>query len=281
MTGANGRLGSAVVRALGARKHVAWSRPDYDLDSPNAARRLLERDNPALVIHCAAWTNVDGCALDPLQAERRNGAAVGELADACVARETGLVVVSTNEVFDGERTDEHPYTEIDTPRPINPYGASKLSGERAASEAYRDRSGLWIVRTAWLFGAPGSDFPMKIVAAADRLPQDEPLDVVSDEVGSPTFASDLAIGLIALVGVTSGGLYHLVNDGRASRFEWAKRVLGRTRPERALRAISRTTFTRPSKAPAWGVLGSDRVPREVVMRPWTEALDEYLGDVAA
>jgi dTDP-4-dehydrorhamnose reductase len=114
------------------------------------------------------------------------------------------------------------------------------------------------------------------VAAADRLPPGEPLAVVSDEIGSPTFASDLAAALLALVEVTSGGLYHLVNEGRASRFEWATRVLARTRPDRSLRPISRTAFSRPSTAPAWGVLGSVRAPREARMRHWAEALDEYL-----
>jgi dTDP-4-dehydrorhamnose reductase len=277
VTGANGRLGSALIRALGARNHVAWTRPEYDLDSPHAAERLLDRDRPALVFHCAAWTNVDGCALDPQLAERRNATAVGELADACAALQVSLVVISTNEVFDGERTDRRGYTEGDAPRPINAYGASKLAGERAAADAFNRRAGLWIVRTAWLFGPPGNDFPMKIVAAADRLPPDEPLAVVSDEVGSPTFASDLAVALLALVEVTGGGLYHLVNEGRASRYEWATQVLARARPDRSLRPISRTAFSRPSRAPAWGVLGTERAPREAYMRHWTEAVDEYLA----
>jgi dTDP-4-dehydrorhamnose reductase len=190
------------------------------------------------------------------------------------------VLVSTNEVFDGERADECGYTEADAPRPINAYGASKLAGERAATHAFDGASGLWIVRTAWLYGQPGNDFPLKIIAAADRMPAGEPLNVVADEIGSPTYATDLAAALLALIDVTRGGLYHLVNDGRASRFEWAKRVLGRTRPERSLRAISRTSFSRASKAPAWGVLGSDRSPRAAAMRPWTEAMDEYLREVA-
>ena len=277
VTGANGRLGSALIRALSGSNYVAWSRPDYDLDSPRAAAHLLDRDRPAIVFHCAAWTNVDACALDPSLAERRNAKATQELAEACAARDTRLVLLSTNEVFDGQRTDRRGYTEADATGPINPYGASKLAGERAALDAFAGGPGLWIVRTAWLFGPPGNDFPMKIVAAADRLPPGAPLEVVSDEIGSPTFTSDLAQALLALVTSTNGGLYHLVNKGQASRFEWAERALAQARPERPLRPISRSAFSRPSRAPAWGVLDTGRSPRESGMRHWTEALDEYLA----
>ncbi len=122
------------------------------------------------MINCAAWTNVDGCALDPGLAMRRNGAAVGELAAACVSGGSAMLHISTNEVFDGRRVDGVGYVERDEVRPINPYAASKAAGERLAKDAF-DRGGrsgrLWIVRTAWLFGPPGNDFPSKMISAAD------------------------------------------------------------------------------------------------------------------
>ena len=193
-------------------------------------------------------------------------------------RRIGLI--STNEVFDGERTDGRGYTEADPPGPINPYGASKLAGEREASKAYEDQGDRWIVRTAWLYGPPGNDFPNKILAASDRLPPGEPLSVVEDEIGSPTFARDLAEALLNLIDLTDGGQFHLVNNGRASRLDWAARLLGRLRPDRPLKPISRTAFSRPSKPPAWAVLESIAMPDHARLRHWTDATDAYLPELA-
>ncbi|MGZ6315106.1 MAG: sugar nucleotide-binding protein, partial [Candidatus Limnocylindrales bacterium] len=113
VTGAGGRLGSALVKALGGSSFVeevlAWDLPEHDLDDPASAQRLIGTERPDAVVHCAAWTDVDGCALDPVLALRRNGIAVDEIARACVGVEAGLVLISTNEVFDGSRTNETPY----------------------------------------------------------------------------------------------------------------------------------------------------------------------------
>ncbi|MGZ4612945.1 MAG: SDR family oxidoreductase, partial [Kineosporiaceae bacterium] len=204
ITGARGRLGRALMAHLvsAGQPAVAWDRPEYDLDSPGAATPLLARDRPGLVIHCAAWTDVDGCARDPETAMRRNARAVRELAEATAAAGARLVVVSTNEVFDGTRADGRAYREDDPVEPPNAYGASKLAGERAAVVAF-GRTGrqtdLWVFRTAWLFGPGAPDFPAKILAAADRLPPGDALPVVADEVGSPTYAPDLAAALLDLI----------------------------------------------------------------------------------
>jgi dTDP-4-dehydrorhamnose reductase len=280
VTGAGGRLGTALMTAR--PDAISWGRPDHDLDEPSSAARLLDRDEPDLVIHTAAWTDVDGCAREPDVALRRNGEATGALARACAERGVGLLVVSTNEVFDGDRTDCQGYLEDDPTGPRNPYGASKLAGELAAREAFGDGPGLWIARTAWLYGPPGNDFPTKIVAAADRLPEGEALPVVSDEVGSPTFAVDLAAAILALIAATDGGIYHLVNNGAVSRLKVAEHVLGRLRPERAVRPISRTEFTRASDPPPWAVLDNGRAAAAgVTIRGWTDALDTYVDGLAA
>jgi dTDP-4-dehydrorhamnose reductase len=275
VTGANGRLGTAIVERW--PDAIPWSRPAYDLDSSDPMP-LLERDRPSLVVHCAAWTDVDGCARDPQLARRRNADAVARMAKACVARGVRLVVVSTNEVFDGDRTDGRGYVETDLPRPRNPYGVSKLGGEQAASEAFGGWAGLWIIRTAWLYGPPGADFPSKVIAASDRLRPGEALPMVADERGSPTSTGDLATALLALVEATVGGLYHLVNAGAASRLEIAERVLGRCRPERQLRPISRGDFVRASDPPPWAVLDASHAEAAagVRLRDWQEALDEHL-----
>jgi len=288
VTGANGRLGRAVIDALARRgiESVGWSRPQYDLDDPDAGDRVVAGQHPGTVIHAAAWTAVDDCARHPDVAMRRNSQAVAELASACAAQGVRLVLISTNEVFDGERTDGQGYAEGDEPRPLNAYGISKLAGEQAASTAFDDQDGsrdLMVVRTAWLFGPPGNDFPAKILAAADRLPPDEPLRVVSDEVGSPTYASDLADALVELVaGHAPGGVYHLVNDGHASRLDVARRVLQACRPGRDTLPISRNDFSRPSIPPAWGVLRSTRPEAEAPgMRSWQQAIDAYAPSLCA
>jgi dTDP-4-dehydrorhamnose reductase len=275
ITGSGGRLGRALHEATAA---LRWGRPDIDLDDPDCWPSLLERDHPDLVIHAAAMTDVDACARQPELALRRNGEATAALAAACQARGIGLVVISTNEVFSGAREDGQGYVESDDPAPPNPYGASKLAGEVGAMRAFDGSTGLWIVRTAWLYGPPGNDFPDKIVAAADRLPEDEPLPVVADELGSPTYTKDLALAILALLTGAEGGVFHLADTGVASRRDWADRVLAVRRPGRATRPISASQFTRASTPPRWGVLSSERAAAlGVVMRDWRAALDEYLG----
>ncbi|HET7677759.1 MAG TPA: dTDP-4-dehydrorhamnose reductase [Candidatus Limnocylindrales bacterium] len=283
VTGAGGRLGRALMARLreSGREAAGWGRPDYDLDDPTAAARLVARDRPAVVIHAAAWTDVDGCAREPEIAMRRNAAAAAELAEACAQAGTALVVVSTNEVFDGERSDGQGYSEADAPRPINPYGASKLAGEVAARRAYAaagKSAPLWIVRTAWLYGPPGNDFPSKILAAARRLPPGEPLRVVTDETGSPTYAPDLATAIVRLLDAAPGGVYHLAGLGAASRHAWAQRVLAAAGLDAPLMAAFRADFPRASTPPAWAVLDSSLAAGlGISLRPWQDAFDEYAG----
>lgn len=281
VSGARGRLGSALVaelRRTGAEV-VAWSRPDYDLDDPGSADRLVGRDRPALVYHAAAWTDVDGCAREPELAMRRNGLATTEMARACVDAAIDLVYVSTNEVFNGERLDGQGYDERDEPQPPNEYGLTKRAGEIGVENAFRESGGVaWIARTSWLFGPPGNDFPARITAAADRLDPGQPLRVVADEVARPTYAPDLAAALVALTEVAPAGTYHLANEGPASRYEWAQQVLRRCRPAVELEPIKLADYPRASTPPRWGVLDTSAATRlGVSMRPWPEPLDDYLG----
>jgi dTDP-4-dehydrorhamnose reductase len=283
------------------RQVLAWDLPEHDLDDPTSAQRLVSQYRPDAVIHAAAWTDVDGCARDPALAMRRNGTAVGEMAEACVSSGAALVMVSTNEVFDGLRTDGQPYRPTDTPHPPNPYGEAKLAGERVARAAFLadgdafaaaavDPSAvrgvtvpaLAIVRTAWLFGLPGSDFPQKILAAAARARTDgTTIKLVSDEIGCPTYATDLAAAIVALVGVAAlghkhgfGGIHHVVNAGRASRAEWAREVLRIAGLDVPTEDVPMTTWPRPSTPPAWGVLDPTPLPGGP-LRDWREALQDY------
>jgi dTDP-4-dehydrorhamnose reductase len=233
---------------------------------------------------------VDGCALDPALAVRRNGDATGVLARECAARGIDLLVISTNEVFDGVRTDGRGYATADATVPANAYGASKLAGERAAAAAYEARGSsgaLGIARTAWLFGPGRPDFPMKIaVAAAARVvpagaaagvaTAGEPLRVTGDEFGTPTYTHDVAEAISDLIGSGSvAGVHHLVNGGVVSRAGWARDVLARLGLLVVVEETPLASLIRPSRPPRWGILAPTPLPSGEPIRPWTEAMADY------
>jgi dTDP-4-dehydrorhamnose reductase len=285
VTGARGRLGRALVVALqdapftGLAGPIAWDRSAFDLDAPSTIHALLDRDRPEAVVHAAAWTDVDGCAREPEIAHRRNAEAVHVLAEATAARGVDLVHVSTNEVFDGRRTDGQGYSPDDRTNPINPYGSSKLEGEIAATAAYRGREArLGIVRSAWLYGPPGNDFPSKILAAAERARDaGEPLRVVGDEFASPTFTQDLAEAIVELLGSGDvGGIHHIVNSGIASRATWARELFSQVGLDVEIDEVPASTWSRASTPPAWGVLEPTPQPGGEPLRPWATALADYL-----
>jgi dTDP-4-dehydrorhamnose reductase len=285
VSGATGRLGRALVAALadapftGLGGPIAWGRPDFDLDRPAAFAGLVARDHPEVVIHAAAWTDVDACARDPQLATARNGDATGLLAHATASAGVDLIVISTNEVFDGNRTDGRGYRADDSPNPPNPYGASKLAGERLAAEPYADRPArLAIVRTAWLYGPPGNDFPAKILAAAEQATAaGQRLKVVADEVGSPTYTVDLAAAIVELLGSGEvGGTHHVVNAGQASRADWARELFRAARVEVDTEEVPASTWPRASTPPRWAVLEPTPLPGGEPLRPWREALADYL-----
>jgi dTDP-4-dehydrorhamnose reductase len=285
VTGANGRLGRALVQALeeapftGLTGPIPWGRKDFDLDDPGRVDALIQRDRPEVVIHSAAWTDVDGCARDPVLANRRNGDAVHELAVRLIPNGIDLVLISTNEVFDGRRTDGRGYEPTDPPNPINPYGESKRIGERSASAAYAGRGPrLGIVRTAWLYGPPGNDFPSKILVAAERARAGgEPLKVVGDEFGSPTYTVDLAEAIVDLIGSGDvSGVHHVVNAGVASRADWARELFGQAGVDVSIEEVPAATWPRASTPPAWGVLAPTPPPSGEPVREWRAALADYV-----
>jgi dTDP-4-dehydrorhamnose reductase len=289
VTGARGRLGRALITALedapftGPFGPIAWSRPELDLDTltQDSVAALIARDRPELVIHAAAWTDVDGCAREPGLAARRNGVAPGVIAGMCAERGVAFAHVSTNEVFDGSRTDGLGYRTDDARRAVNPYGAAKLDAELRveALAASRTGAGFAIVRTAWLHGPPGNDFPARIAAAALRArAAAEPLRVVADEIGTPTYAPDVAEAITELIAedalVAVGpapALHHLVNGGRASRADWAREVLRATGIDVHVVDVPASTWQRASTPPAWGVLEPTALPSGEPMRDWREA----------
>ena len=178
-----------------------------------------------------------------------------------------------------DRTDGLGYLPGDPVSPGNPYGASKAEGERLAAIAYADRPGaaLGIARTAWLFGTPGRDYPSRILDAAERArAASEPLKLVDDEWGTPTYTADVADAIVELVANDAiGGIHHLVNGLFATRGDWARYVLGRAGIDLPLVDVPSSTWTRPSRPPRWGVLAQTPLPSGEPLRSWPDAMADY------
>ncbi len=270
ITGGAGQLGRALARRLASSHEVlALGKRDLDVTRPEAGGKVV-RLRPDIVIHCAAWTDVDGCARDPEGAYLVNGLGTRNVVLGCQQAGCPMVYISTNEVFDGRST--RPYYEYDTPNPVNPYGRSKLAGEQVV-QTMLER--FYIVRTAWLFGCDRENFVTKILTRARTARR---LDVVVDEVGSPTYVEDLAAAVAKLIETGVYGIYHFVNSGQASRFELALKALELCgRRDVQVRPIRLAEYRRASTPPPYSVL-ANLAGRAIgiELRPWEEALAEYL-----
>ena len=260
VTGASGQLGRQVAATF---SRSGWEVLAADRDHVDITRQRditkLARWRPDVVVNAAAWTDVDRCARDPDRAVNINGRGAGLVAEMAAKAGAWIVQVSSNEVFDGSAS--HPYQEGDAPNPINPYGASKLEGELAVAAANPRHL---IIRTAWVFGPGGNCFPRKILdAARSRDAEGIPLRVVSDEMGNPTWAPDLAAGIrgatsLVLGGRIGSGVLHLAGEPPASRFQWAKAILAAGALATELLPIATREYPRPSPAPRRAILATDR-----------------------
>lgn len=273
ITGAEGQLGAALRGALGpSHELVPLGHGQLELGSPEAIDQIVAT-GADLVIHPAAYTNVDGCARDPAMAYRINGLGTRYVAMACKRLEAPLVYISTNEVFAG--TTGEPYFEYDQVGPVNAYGRSKLAGELAARELLER---LYIVRVAWLFGGPRS-FVRTVLRLAANPPAGG-LRMVDDEVGSPTYAADVADGVARLIGTGDFyGTYHFVNSGAASRYRFARAVLDLAgHHELPLTPIKLADYQRASTPPAYTPLANlAGAALGIELRPWEEALAASLA----
>lgn len=278
VTGAEGMLGKAVVRRLAADHDVRGvDLVDGDLADPQAAAGLVASADPEWIIHCAAWTDVDGAESRPDEAMRANGGATANLAGLVRASGAGLTCISTDYVFDG-RGERGGYDEDDPRAPLGVYGATKARGE----EHVEALPGPWqIVRTSWLFGDGRVNFVKTILRL---LGERETLSVVDDQVGCPTYAEDLAEVLAFLVSSRRRGIFHGTNAGACTWHAFACEIARRAGhdPARVLPCTS-DAFPRPAPRPACSVLRSSRLeeagcpPRP----PWQDALGRYLDLLAS
>ncbi len=274
ITGGQGQVGRALARLLGRTPHEAPGPRELDVTESGTVDAAIGRFAPDVVVHAAALTDTARCEREPELAHRVNAAGAENVARACAAAGARLVAISTNEVFDGER--RAPYGEDDATHPLNAYGESKAAGERLVAAAH---PGAMIVRTSWVYGAGGANFVAKALAAARS---GGPLRMVTDEVASPTCADDLAAAILALVNArAAGGVYHLANDGEASRHEWACEILRLAgigaRVDATTTAELRAAGYAGPRKPPYSALANERARAlGVTLRPWREALAAYL-----
>ena len=279
--GGAGQLASELAALLApAPPDAGWqalSRAECDISDRHRVRAVIadqarSAGNHGLaVINAGAYTNVDAAEADEAAAYAVNAAGPAHLALACEQVGAQLVQLSTDYVFSGDRTDGQPYRPLDPTDPRSAYGRTKLAGELAVRELLPHAS--WVVRTAWVYGAAGSNF---VKTMARLSTERETLDVVDDQIGSPTWAADLAAGLLQLIAVAPpSGIYHAAGGGQGSWFELARAVfeeLGLD-PER-VRPTTSAAFQRPAPRPAWSVLSSSEWQDAGLtpLRPWRAAL---------
>ncbi len=272
VTGADGMLGRAVVRALSSRCAVIGvDIPAFDIVDAAATLAAVRRASPHIIVNCAAYTDVDGAESNRDLAFQVNANGAGNVALA--AHDIGALIVhmSTDYVFDGESSS--PYAESDTPNPLNVYGESKLAGETAVAESGAE---YLILRTAWLYGHGSPNFVETMLRLAGER---DGLRVVDDQEGMPTSAADLATIIADLQSTGVRGLVNATNSGSCTWFSFARAILDLSGlSDVRVEPVRTEEFTRPAKRPRRSVLSLARLTESLGWEPrsWREALADYL-----
>jgi dTDP-4-dehydrorhamnose reductase len=271
VVGSRGMLGTDLMRAFACCSPPGLDLPEFNITDARQCLARVQEFGPNVIIAAAALTDVDYCESHQDEAFLVNGRGIGNLAEAAHAAGAALVYYSTDYVFDGASKDG--YVEGDSPNPLSVYGRSKLRGEEFLRSLCPDHL---ILRTSWLFGGGGRNFIRTIVCAAR---EGQPLRVVDDQYGSPTYTRDLAARTLVMVEAGCRGTYHLTNSGTCSWYELALLSLQWAGVKDALIKPVRTPeFPRPAPRPACSILANARLLAEGFppMRPWQEAARDYI-----
>jgi dTDP-4-dehydrorhamnose reductase len=279
VTGGNGQLGRAIAKEAAMRGKTICSTGTKELrvEDQASVQRWMREQKPRFVLHGGAWTDVDGCEKEPHKAILQNGTGTAHIADACAELGIGLVYVSTDFVFDGKAAT--PYREDAATAPLSAYGRSKLLGEQAVAAHQRDN--FYTVRTSWVFGPGGKNFPAAILA---RARSGQPLKVVTDQIGRPTYTDDLASAMLDLCELgAEGGIYHCSNEGQCSWRQFAVDILSAAGlGSIQVGSMSSSELGRPAARPAWSVLDTDKLAsvRKKRLPDYHDALRRYLKEEA-
>jgi dTDP-4-dehydrorhamnose reductase len=277
ITGAQGMLGHDVRRVGERAGHelVLVDLPELDITDERAVVGFYERERPEATINCAAWTDVDGAETHREAAHAVNAGGAGNLARAAAKIGTPLLHVSTDYVFDGVAPLDgdgrsRPYVESDPTGPRSVYGESKLAGERQVLEASPSHT---VVRTAWLYGVDGPNFVATMLRLAGER---DAVQVVDDQIGSPTWSGHLAPAIVGLLERGVGGLVHLTGAGSVSWNGFAKEIFRQADVDCRVELATTAEMARPAPRPAWSAMESER--EDILPMPdWREGLAGYMA----
>ena len=264
VTGAKGMLGQDLCPILedSGAFVIETDKDTLDITNAEQVKQVLTDIHPDVVVHCAAYTNVDKAEEDLQTAELINVTGTENIAESCGKLGITLVYISTDYVFDG--TNIEPYTPEDRPDPINNYGLTKYEGEEAVRSLCEKH---YIARTSWLYGHHGKNFVETMISLADRAE----VKVVDDQIGCPTWTVELANGIVKLLSKPYG-TYHVCGSGFTSWYGFAKEIYKQTGLEVNLQPCTTAEFPRPAKRPTYSVMDNDGICRN-----WQVALKDYLG----
>jgi len=277
LIGKNGMLGSVF-----AQREVSLSKDlfcvdidELDITDISNVRNIFHKIKPQYVINCSAYTNVDGAETEREKCRLINCDGVANLAVECAKIGAVLVHFSTDFVFDG--TKKGAYNEDDPVNPLSYYGLTKLEGEKSIQSIMRLNDYL-IIRTSWLFGPRGMNFVARIISLAGEKPK---LQIVSDQIGNPTYTRDLAKAVILLLNKSARGIFHITNQGPCSWYDLARFALDEYGLQNYItEKIDSNQLNRPAKRPANSQLNISKFENlcNIKMRSWQEVVREYVHE---
>ena len=271
IVGSNGQLGKEITRQFQSRYELGlYDIPSLDITNYQAVENLISDTNPAVVINAAAYTNVEKAEEDEDAAYRVNALGAQNLALACKKFHAKLVHISTDYVFDGKST--IPYEEFDSPNPLSVYGKSKLWGEKFVEQVGGE---YFILRTAWLYG-DGPNFVRTMLKLAE---QRDHLKVVANQYGTPTYTKDLVWVIERLIKTEFYGVYNASNHGSCTWSEFASKIFALAGKSVQVEPVSTAEYLTKAERPQYSVMDNKllRLRELDVMRPWEEALQDYMG----
>lgn len=271
VTGADGQLGKELRRLANFhpdKEFVFLTRKEFSIEDESAINRIFEKYSPAICINCAAYTAVDRAESERELAYRINGIAVGLLARATKTRDAKFIHISTDYVFDGNSSS--PLKENDRTDPVNIYGASKLQGEELAMKENPD---TLIIRTAWVYSAYGNNFVKTMIRLMNEK---ESIGVINDQIGSPTYAADLAAVILKICSAEHyvPGIFHYSNEGRITWYDFAMAIKTMTGSACIVNPISTSQYPTAAKRPHFSLLDTGKIKSvyAVIIPDWKESL---------
>jgi dTDP-4-dehydrorhamnose reductase len=263
-------LGKALMRQWSGDEVIGLGSSQADIRQPEQVRIAVEHAKPDWIVLTAAYTDVDGCEINPTLAASVNTQGAANVGQAAADAGARMLFISTDYVFDGKKTS--PYETDDLRNPINAYGKTKADAEEKISDIVPT---CCIVRTSWLFGPGGKCFPDTILKVAGSRSE---IDVVNDQRGCPTYTFDLADAIIQLCRANARGVIHCTNSGECSWYEFASEILRQGGSKTQVRPTTSERFVRPAERPKYSVLSpASLTAYGIYMRHWRDTLPDFLG----